>query len=64
MADQPGAPPASAASDAVRLKGHIGHLTDEEHEAFESFKKLATDAGLYKEVGVNGKPTHDDGTLV
>ena len=64
MSDQPGAPPASASSDAVRLKGHIGHLTEDEQKAFETFKEIAFKAGLYNENGPSGKPTHDDGTVV
>ena len=64
MSDQPGAPPASAASDALRFTGHIGHLTEGEHNALDTLKQLATKNGLFTEDGPGGKPTHDDATLV
>ncbi|KAL8788752.1 MAG: hypothetical protein Q9195_007159 [Heterodermia aff. obscurata] len=59
-----GAPPASAALESVRLKGHIGHLTEEEGSALDKFKALAAQKGFYTPVGPSGKASHDDGTLV
>lgn len=59
-----GAPPASAALESVRLKGHIGHLTEDEGSALDSFKTLAAQKGYYTPAGANGKASHDDGTLV
>lgn len=64
MSDQPGAPPASAIADAVRFAGHLGHLTEAEQDALDSFKALARNNGLFREDGPGGKPTHDDATLV
>lgn len=64
-ANQPhGAPPASAALESVRLKGHIGHLTEEEGSALDAFKVVAAQKGFYTPAGPSGKASHDDGTLV
>lgn len=64
MAEPHGAPPASAASGVNRLRGHLGHLTQEESAALGSFKNLAAKAGFYRAPGLDKKASHDDGTLV
>jgi hypothetical protein len=64
MAEPHGAPPASAASGLNRLRGHLGHLTQEESAALDSFKNLAAKAGFYRPPGPDIKASHDDGTLV
>ena len=64
MAEPQGAPPASAASGLNRLRGHLGHLTQNESAALDSFKSLAAKAGLYRAPGPDNKASHDDGTLV
>ena len=44
--------------------GVLNHLSSDQIALLEEFKaKLETD-GWYKSDGVNGKPTHDDGTLL
>ena len=64
MAQPQGPPPASAASGINRLRGHLGHLTQEESTALDSFKKIAAKAGFYTPPGPGSKASHDDGTLV
>lgn len=64
MAEPQGAPPVSAASGINRLRGHLGHLTQEESAALDSFKSLAAKASFYRAPGPDNKASHDDGTLV
>lgn len=64
MAEPQGAPPASAASGVNRLRGHLGHLTQEESAALGNFKNLAAEAGFYRASALDKKTSHDDGTLV
>ncbi|KAL8998608.1 MAG: hypothetical protein Q9169_002359 [Polycauliona sp. 2 TL-2023] len=64
MAEPPtGPPPASAASEQSRLKGHLGHLTPQEEAALSDFKKLAADKGIYRPETDTQRASHDDGTL-
>ena len=64
MAQPQGAPPSSAALGVNRLRGHLGHLTQEESAALDSFKDLSAKAGFYTPPGPDKKASHDDGTLV
>lgn len=64
MSQPQGAPPPSAASGVNRLRGHLGHLTQEESTALESFKAIAAKAGYYTPPTREKKASHDDGTLV
>lgn len=64
MAEPQGAPPASSASGVNRLRGHLGHLTQEESAALDNFKSISTEAGFYTPPGLDKKASHDDGTLV
>jgi hypothetical protein len=46
-------------------QGHIGHLTADEQNAFNDFKALLTEKGLYKSPsGTDEYGTHDDATLL
>ena len=62
--DQQGPPPAEAAKAETRLKGHLGHLTHEQETAFEQFKKLCIEEGLYTPATDEARASHDDGTLM
>lgn len=57
-------PPAKAAAIETRLAGHLGHLTAEEQNAFEKFKKISAEGGFYTPATADTKASHDDGTLV
>jgi hypothetical protein len=45
---------------------HLGHLTDNQQQALDAFKKLSQDEGYYKPAGADGKAeaSHDDETLL
>jgi len=46
-------------------QGHIGHLTADEQVAFNDFKALLIEKGLYKPQSNNDEyGTHDDATLL
>lgn len=46
-------------------QGHIGHLTTDEHNAFNNFKDLLIEKSLYKPLSDNDEyGTHDDATLL
>ncbi|CAD6573490.1 MAG: hypothetical protein ASARMPRED_006094 [Alectoria sarmentosa] len=59
-----GPPPPESANAETRLKGHIGHLTQQEESAFDDFKKLCAKKGYYTPHTANGRASHDDGTLI
>ena len=61
---QHGPPPAKAAAIEARLAGHLGHLTPEEQEAFDDFKRISAEKGFYTPATADAKASHDDGTLV
>ena len=63
-AQQQGAPPPDAASADLWLRGHIGHLTPTETQAFADFKALAADKKLYTPATLTTKATHADATLL
>jgi hypothetical protein len=44
--------------------GVLNHLTPEQGTLLEEFKERLARDGWYSPDGVNGKPTHDDGTLL
>lgn len=57
-------PPPSASLEQTRLKGHLGHLTPKEEEAFVAFKKLSAEKGFYRPDDGVQPASHDDGTLM
>ena len=57
-------PSATAASPTNRLRGHVGHLTQEESAALDGFKQLTAKNGFFTPGTAKQKPSHDDGTLV
>ena len=61
---QRGPPPAEASKAETRLKGHLGHLTNDEEVSFQEFKKLCIKERLYKPATVDSKASHDEGTLM
>ena len=63
-AQQQGPPPPGAASSEQWLRGHLNHFTPAETTAFEEFKKLCQEKGLYAPATADKKASHDDGTLV
>ncbi|KAL8725044.1 MAG: hypothetical protein Q9181_006561 [Wetmoreana brouardii] len=64
--DEPpsGPPPASASSEQSRLRGHLGHLTNQEEAALDEFKKISAVQGFYRPETNTQRASHDDGTLV
>ncbi|KAL8869088.1 MAG: hypothetical protein Q9174_004533 [Haloplaca sp. 1 TL-2023] len=61
MSEPPaGPPPASAATEQSRLKGHLGHLTPQEENALTEFKKLSADAGFFRAETNTQPASHDD----
>ncbi|KAL8948044.1 MAG: hypothetical protein Q9222_005736 [Ikaeria aurantiellina] len=65
MAEPPiGPPPATASSEQSRLRGHLGHLTQQEEAALRDFKKLSAEQGLFRPETDSQPASHDDGTLV
>lgn len=63
-AEQQAPPTAEAASAETRLRGHLGHLTEDEESALEEFKKLCAKGGFYTPETEQHKASHDDGTLM
>jgi hypothetical protein len=45
---------------------HLGHLTDNQQSALDSFKTLCQEAGYYHPAGIDGRKvdSHDDETLL
>jgi hypothetical protein len=46
------------------LTGTLNHLTPPQELKLEEFKEKLQKEGWWSPNGVNGKPTHDDGTLL
>ncbi len=46
------------------LTGTLNHLTSPQEHKLDEFKEKLLKAGWWSPDGVNGKPTHDDGTLL
>jgi hypothetical protein len=44
--------------------GHLGHLTQQQEEALEAFRKLCQENGLYKPATDIDQNSHDDTTLL
>lgn len=46
------------------LTGTLNHLTPAQEQRLDEFKVQLEKGGWWSPDGVNGKPTHDDGTLL
>jgi hypothetical protein len=46
------------------LTGTLHHLTSLQEQRLQEFKERLQKGGWWSPDGVNGKPTHDDGTLL
>ena len=46
------------------LSGVLNHLTDAQVRKLDEFKELIQKEGWWTPEGLNGKPSHDDGTLL
>jgi hypothetical protein len=46
------------------LTGTLNHLTAAQEQTLEEFKAQLVKGGWWTPNGVNGKPSHDDGTLL
>jgi hypothetical protein len=46
------------------LTGTLNHLTAPQEHKLDEFKEQLQKAGWWSPEGINGKPTHDDGTLL
>ncbi|KAI1626772.1 CRAL-TRIO domain-containing protein [Exophiala viscosa] len=57
-------PTLSRTTTADPLTGTINHLTPVQEEKLQEFKRQLEKGGWWTPNGVNGKPSHDDGTLV
>jgi len=44
--------------------GVLNHLSEQQEQKLEQFKEVLEKEGWWKPDGINGKPTHDDGTLL
>lgn len=44
--------------------GVLNHLSPQQEKLLEEFREKLTKDGWYQPDGINGKPTHDDGTLL
>ena len=44
--------------------GVLNHLTDHQRELLSDFKQKLEAEGWWSPIGLNGHPTHDDGTLL
>ncbi|KAI9930041.1 hypothetical protein MW887_011851 [Aspergillus wentii] len=63
--NDPVASASQAAGDAW-LAGHLHHLTDDQEQKLQDFKKLCEEKGYYKPEGSgeDGKASHGDATLL
>ena len=46
------------------VSGVLNHLTEPQSKKLDEFKARLLKEGWWRPDGVNGKPTHDDGTLL
>ncbi|KAL2417264.1 hypothetical protein ABEF91_005106 [Exophiala dermatitidis] len=60
----PTQPPLSRTTTGDPLAGTLNHLTAAQEEKLEAFKQRLQKGGWWTPDGVNGKPSHDDGTLL
>lgn len=57
-------PPPDSEKAEFWLRGHLGHLSEEEQKAFTSFKDISEKGGFYKPATATSKASHDDATLM
>lgn len=55
---------ASQASGTAWLAGHLQHLTPEQEQSLEQFKKVCAERKYYTPAGEQGTPSHGDATLL
>ncbi|CAG8405940.1 unnamed protein product [Penicillium salamii] len=55
---------ASQASGTAWLAGHLHHLTPEQEQSLEEFKKVCAERKYYTPAGEQGTPSHGDATLL
>lgn len=55
---------ASQAAGTAWLAGHPNHLTEQQEKSLQDFKKLCEENGYYKADAGEGKPSHDDATML
>lgn len=55
---------ASQAAGTEWLNGHLHHLTPEQEEKLVEFKKLCEEREYYKADSGDGKPSHNDETML
>lgn len=60
----PKPPPLGRTTTTDPLTGTLNHLTEKQLDLLDEFKERLEKEGWWKPDGVNGKPTHDDGTLL
>ena len=57
-------PGADAAKAEVWLRGHLGHLTKEQQNAFTAFKSLCTEQGYYTPTTADKPASHEDALMM
>ncbi|KAH8423542.1 SEC14 family lipid-binding protein [Aspergillus melleus] len=55
---------ASQAAGTAWLAGHPNHLTEQQETSLQEFKKRCEETGYYKADAGEGKPSHEDATLL
>jgi hypothetical protein len=56
--------PAQTNTTTDPLSGVLNHLTEPQGNKLDDFKQRLQKGGWWSPEGINGKPTHDDGTLL
>ena len=59
-----GAPPLSRMTTTNVQTGVLNYLTEHQADLLVEFKEKLQKDGWWSPDGINGKPTHDDGTLL
>ena len=60
----PSKPAPDSEKAEVWLRGHLGHLSEQEQQAFVHFKAISEQEGIFKPATATSKASHDDATLV
>ena len=64
MTDEQVIPVSTASGIADPMAGHLGNLTDQQEQAFSTFKENLIKANLYTPGSENHEASHDDPTLL